>query len=113
MNARTVYAKALTGWNRQGTIKGCFNLASVETKETEGTDAVSGGIAGENYGTIESCFNEGTVSSECEDGAHAGGITGYTYKSVVLELLPIARFPVKLSFKLSGLMKIMMIFTGN
>ena len=55
----------------------------METEETEGTDAVSGGIAGENYSTIESCFNEGVIRSECEDGCYAGGITGYTLKCVI------------------------------
>lgn len=82
-NAHTVFAGGVAGWNRQGTIKGCANLTTVNVSSSEGSDAVAGGIAGENFGTIESCFNEGSISAQCEDGAHAGGITGYTYKCTI------------------------------
>ena len=82
-NAKTVSAGGVTGWNRQGTIKGCFSKAVVQTNEPNGNDAVSGGIAGQNHGTIEGCFNEGVISATSENGAQAGGITGYTYKCVI------------------------------
>jgi len=85
-NAKTVSAGGITGWNRQGAkITGCFNKAVVSTNEPKGDDAVSGGIAGQNHGTIESCFNEGVISAASEKGAHAGGITGYTYSCVITD----------------------------
>ncbi|MBN7773539.1 S-layer homology domain-containing protein [Clostridium aminobutyricum] len=59
------YVGGIAGYNRQGTIKDCFNTSNV-------TGTQSGGIAGYNRsGHIQNCSNSGRVV-----GIAAGGITG-------------------------------------
>ena len=83
--------------NNNGTIKSCYNTASVSGQESVG------GVCGFNsVGTITNCFNEGTVSGQnivggvCGNGCgvtttncfnkgtvrgqiHVGGVCGYDY----------------------------------
>ena len=86
----------VSGYNN-GTIKSCYNTASVSGKESVG------GVCGFNsVGTTTNCFNEGTVSGQnfvggvCGNGcgvtttncfnegtvsgqSHVGGVCGYDY----------------------------------
>ena len=86
----------VSGYNN-GTIKSCYNTASVSGQESVG------GVCGFNsVGTITNCFNEGTVSGQnivggvCGNGcgvtttncfnegtvsgqSHVGGVCGYDY----------------------------------
>lgn len=59
----------VSGYNN-GTIKSCYNTASVSGQESVG------GVCGFNsVGTTTNCFNEGTVSGQ----SHVGGVCGYDY----------------------------------
>ena len=59
----------VSGYNN-GTIKSCYNTASVSGQESVG------GVCGFNsVGTTINCFNEGTVSGQ----SHVGGVCGYDY----------------------------------
>ena len=93
-NARQV--GGVSGYNN-GTIKSCYNTASVSGQESvggvsgfnsvgtttncfnEGTVSgqnIVGGVCGNGCGvTTTNCFNEGTVSGQ----SHVGGVCGYDY----------------------------------
>ena len=59
----------VSGYNN-GTIKSCYNTASVSGQESVG------GVCGFNsVVTTTNCFNEGTVSGQ----SHVGGVCGYDY----------------------------------
>ena len=59
----------VSGYNN-GTIKSCYNTASVSGQESVG------GVSGFNsVGTTTNCFNEGTVSGQ----NFVGGVCGYDY----------------------------------
>ena len=55
------------GYNYGGTIKSCYNTASVS-----GQNFV-GGVCGNNSGTIKSCYNTASVSGQY----YVGGVCGY------------------------------------
>ena len=61
----------MCGYNYGGTIKSCYNTASVSGHH------YVGGVCGSNYddtSTITNCFNKGTVSGE---ESSVGGVCGY------------------------------------
>ena len=62
-----------------GTLEDSVNRASVSSPSNASQDVRTGGITGhmENSGIVRRCANYGTVSSN----QHAGGITGYAYKT--------------------------------
>ena len=55
--------------NNYGTIKSCYNTASVSGQN------LVGGVCGANQSGTTNCFNEGTVSGQHE----VGGVCGYNY----------------------------------
>lgn len=56
------------GYNYGGTIKSCYNTASVS-----GHDYV-GGVCGHSYGTIKSCYNIASVSGQYSVGGVSGSL---------------------------------------
>ena len=56
------------GYNYGGTIKSCYNTASVS-----GHDYV-GGVCGHSYGTIKSCYNTASVSGQYSVGGVSGSL---------------------------------------
>ena len=65
-----------------GTIKSCYNTASVSGTTDYNIGATGskvGGVCGDNSGTITNCFNEGTVSGTDEN---VGGVCGVSYGTI-------------------------------
>lgn len=74
-NSSTVIGKeneyrigGVCGYNYGGTIKSCYNTASVS-----GHDYV-GGVCGHSYGTIKSCYNIASVSGQYSVGGVSGSL---------------------------------------
>ncbi len=74
-NSSTVIGKeneyrigGVCGYNYGGTIKSCYNTASVS-----GHDYV-GGVCGHSYGTIKSCYNTASVSGQYSVGGVSGSL---------------------------------------
>ena len=66
----------------RGTIRSCYNTASVSGTTDYNVGATGskvGGVCGDNSGTITNCFNEGTVSGTDEN---VGGVCGVSYGTI-------------------------------
>ena len=65
--------------NNSGTIKSCYNTASVSGQY------FVGGVCGNNSGvtsTITNCFNEGIVSGTGDNARNVGGVCGLSYGTI-------------------------------
>ena len=79
-SSSNAYTGGIAGYNN-GTISDSYNTGSVSASSST---AYAGGIAGYiyTYGTISDCYNTGSVNASSSNNAYAGGIAGYSNRTI-------------------------------